>query len=131
MDVLSGDRSALRMRASDNKRRQSMKVERKEKLGRTRDAMQRAGRAMAPVLPLTMVLAVPCGSAIAQDNYPRRPVKIIAPQAPGGGVDLVARIIADRLRVAMGQSFVIENQAGAGGAIATQMTARAQPDGYT
>ena len=68
---------------------------------------------------------------IAQDNYPNRPVKIIAPQAPGGGVDLVARIIADRLRVAMGQPFVIENQAGAGGAIATQMTARAQPDGYT
>jgi len=69
--------------------------------------------------------------AIAQDNYPNRPVKIIAPQAPGGGVDLVARIISDRLRIAMGQPFVIENQAGAGGAIATQMTARAQPDGYT
>jgi tripartite-type tricarboxylate transporter receptor subunit TctC len=80
---------------------------------------------------LAVVLATSGRPAIAQDNYPSRPVKIIAPQAPGGGVDLVARIIADRLRVAMGQSFVIENQAGAGGAIATQMTARAQPDGYT
>jgi len=69
--------------------------------------------------------------ARAEDSYPSRPVKLIAPQAPGGGVDLVARIIADRLRIAMGQPFVIENQAGAGGAIATQMTARAQPDGYT
>ena len=67
----------------------------------------------------------------AQDNYPNRPVKIIAPQAPGGGVDLVARIIAERLRVAMGQPFVVENQAGAGGQIATQIVARAQPDGYT
>ena len=67
----------------------------------------------------------------AQDTYPSRPVKIIAPQAPGGGVDLVARIIADRLHTAMGQPFVIENIAGAGGAMATQTTARAQPDGYT
>jgi tripartite-type tricarboxylate transporter receptor subunit TctC len=69
--------------------------------------------------------------ASAQDAYPVRPVKIIAPQAPGGGVDLVARIIADKLRIATGQSFVVENIAGAGGAIATQTTARAQPDGYT
>jgi tripartite-type tricarboxylate transporter receptor subunit TctC len=91
----------------------------------------RAGQAVALALLLAVVLAAPGRPAVAQDNYPSRPVKIIAPQAPGGGVDLVARIIADRLRVAMGQSFVIENQAGAGGAIATQMTARAQPDGYT
>ena len=69
--------------------------------------------------------------AAAQDAYPSRSVKIIAPQAPGGGVDLVARLLADKLRVAMGQAFVVENQAGAGGAIATQMTARAAPDGYT
>src|SRR6185436_3898912 len=69
--------------------------------------------------------------SLAQDAYPTRPVKLIAPQAPGGGVDLVARILADKLRTAMGQTFVVENQAGAGGAIATQMTARAQPDGYT
>jgi tripartite-type tricarboxylate transporter receptor subunit TctC len=91
----------------------------------------RAGQAVPLALLLAVVLAAPGGRAVAQDNYPSRPVKIIAPQAPGGGVDLVARIIADRLRAAMGQSFVIENQAGAGGAIATQMTARAQPDGYT
>ena len=91
----------------------------------------RAGHAVALALLLAVVLAAPGRPAVAQDNYPSRPVKIIAPQAPGGGVDLVARIIADRLRIAMGQSFVIENQAGAGGAIATQMTARAQPDGYT
>src|ERR1700687_866992 len=74
---------------------------------------------------------MPGAPAIAQDNYPSRAVKIIAPQAPGGGVDLVARIMAERLRVAMGQPFVVENQAGAGGAIAAQIAARAQPDGYT
>jgi len=93
--------------------------------------MRRATRATGLALLLVTAIATPGEAAVAQDNYPSRPVKIIAPQAPGGGVDLVARIVADRLRVAMGQSFVIENQAGAGGAIATQMTARAQPDGYT
>src|SRR5450432_2541592 len=87
------------------------------------------GRATA--LALAIALTAAGAPAVAQDDYPTRPVKIIAPQAPGGGVDLVARIIADRLRIAMGQTFVVENQAGAGGAIATQMTARAQPDGYT
>ena len=90
----------------------------------------RAGQAVALALLLVLVLA-PGRPAVAQDNYPSRPVKIIAPQAPGGGVDLVARLIADRLRVAMGQAFVIDNEAGAGGAIAAQMTARAKPDGYT
>ena len=73
----------------------------------------------------------PCIVALAQDAYPSRPVKIIAPQAPGGGVDLVARVIAERLRLALGQPFLIENVAGAGGSIATQTTARARPDGYT
>ena len=79
----------------------------------------------------TMAIGASSAPAIAQDDYPNRPVKIIAPQAPGGGVDLVARVIAEKLHLALGQPFVVENQAGAGGAIATQMTARARPDGYT
>jgi len=85
----------------------------------------------AVVLIPALVLAAIGAPATAQDNYPSRPVKIIAPQAPGGGVDLVARIIADRLGTAMHQAFIVENQSGAGGAIASQMTARAAPDGYT
>ena len=80
---------------------------------------------------LALAIIAAGAPAAAQDAYPSRSVKIIAPQAPGGGVDLVARLLADKLRVAMGQAFVVENQAGAGGAIATQMTARAAPDGYT
>ena len=80
---------------------------------------------------LAAPLAVTGLQAIAQDAYPSRPVKIIAPQAPGGGVDLVARIIAERLGRALGATFIVENQAGAGGAIAAQTTARAHPDGYT
>jgi tripartite-type tricarboxylate transporter receptor subunit TctC len=92
--------------------------------------MRRAGRLML-VWVVALLLTTPGAQAIAQDNYPSRPVKIIAPQAPGGGVDLVARIIADKLGAAMGQSFVIDNEAGAGGAIAAQLAARAKPDGYT
>jgi tripartite-type tricarboxylate transporter receptor subunit TctC len=80
------------------------------------------------VFALIALLGAP---AVAQDNYPSRPVKIIAPQGPGGGVDLVARIIAERLGAAMHQAFIVENQSGAGGAIASQITARAAPDGYT
>ncbi|HXD41947.1 MAG TPA: tripartite tricarboxylate transporter substrate binding protein [Ramlibacter sp.] len=80
------------------------------------------------LLFLLSVLAVPAG---AQAPYPSRPVKIIAPQAPGGGVDLVARIVAEKLSRDLGQNFVIDNQAGAGGSIAAQTAARAAPDGYT
>lgn len=98
------------------------------------DALQ-AARVLAatPYLSvgLAAILAAPGAPALAEDHYPSRPVKIIAPQAPGGGVDLVARIIAEKLRIALGQPFIVENQAGAGGAIAAQAGARAQPDGYT
>ncbi|MEO8754903.1 MAG: tripartite tricarboxylate transporter substrate binding protein [Casimicrobiaceae bacterium] len=82
-------------------------------------------------LALLVAVALATHGALAQDTYPNRPVKIIAPQAPGGGVDLVARIIAEKLSAAMGQPFVVDNEAGAGGAIAGQITARAKPDGYT
>jgi tripartite-type tricarboxylate transporter receptor subunit TctC len=64
-------------------------------------------------------------------DYPTKPVKIIAPVQPGGGVDLVARTIGERLSRVLGQAFVVENISGAGGTIASQATARAAPDGYT
>jgi tripartite-type tricarboxylate transporter receptor subunit TctC len=80
---------------------------------------------------LVSIAALASAAARSQPAYPTRPVRIIAPQAPGGGVDLVGRIVADRLSRAFGQGFVIENQAGAGGSIATQAAARAAPDGYT
>src|SRR5205085_7908506 len=94
-------------------------------------SMRRAGRGAALAVVFLSGLTSLAAPTMAQDSYPNRPVKIIAPQGPGGGVDLVARIIADKLHVAMGQPFVVENIAGAGGAIATQSVARAQPDGYT
>jgi len=69
--------------------------------------------------------------AHSQPTYPSRPIKIIAPVQPGGGVDLVARTIADRLSPVLGQPIVVENQSGGGGIVGSMATARALPDGYT
>ena len=66
-----------------------------------------------------------------QEVWPSRTIKIIAPVAPGGGVDLVARTMGERLGEVLGQPFVIENQSGGGGLIASQAVTRAAPDGYT
>jgi len=63
--------------------------------------------------------------------YPTKTVKIVAPVQPGGGVDLVARTVAEHLTKSMGQSFIVENVSGGGGVIASQNVARAAPDGYT
>jgi tripartite-type tricarboxylate transporter receptor subunit TctC len=69
--------------------------------------------------------------AQAQPAYPTKTIKIIAPVQPGGGVDLVARTVADRLGQMLGQSIIVENLSGGGGVIASVATARAAPDGYT
>ena len=78
-----------------------------------------------------LVAAVISLHAGAQSTYPNRPIKIIAPVQPGGGVDLVARQTGDGLSKALGQPVVIENQSGGGGVVGSQATARAAPDGYT
>jgi tripartite-type tricarboxylate transporter receptor subunit TctC len=72
-----------------------------------------------------------CSPAIAQGTYPAKTIRIIAPVQPGGGVDLVARQVGERLSKALGQPVVIENQSGGGGIVGSQATARAAPDGYT
>src|SRR5438093_856454 len=64
-------------------------------------------------------------------QYPAKPVKIMVPAQPGGGLDLIGRTVADQLSRAFEQSFVVENAGGAGGTIASMTTARAAPDGYT
>ena len=72
-----------------------------------------------------------CGNAAAQSAYPDRPVRMIAPFAPGGPVDIVARMLAPGLSQAFGQQFYVENHLGASGNIGTAMVAKAPPDGYT
>ncbi|MEO8652624.1 MAG: tripartite tricarboxylate transporter substrate binding protein [Ramlibacter sp.] len=80
------------------------------------------------LLPLLLALALP--AALAQD-YPSRPVRLVVPFAPGGFTDVVARILGQKLSVAMDQPFVVENKAGAGSTIGTDFVAKAPPDGYT
>src|SRR3954471_2859182 len=69
-------------------------------------------------------------AAFAQP-YPSRPVKIIVPFAPGGSADTLGRLVAQKLSDQLKESFVIENRAGAGGAVGSELAARAAPDGYT
>jgi tripartite-type tricarboxylate transporter receptor subunit TctC len=63
--------------------------------------------------------------------YPVKPIRYIVPVAPGGGNDMIARVVTERWGKALGQTFVVENQSGAGGVVACQNTLRAAPDGYT
>jgi len=64
-------------------------------------------------------------------NYPNRPIKMIVPFPAGGTTDVVARLIAQRMSESMGQPVVIDNRAGAGGAIGADLVAKSAPDGYT
>ena len=74
---------------------------------------------------------VPAHRTGAAFDYPTKPIRLIAPFAPGGGASLVARIIGQELTEAWGQPVVVDNRSGAGGAIGTELAARAAPDGYT
>ena len=68
--------------------------------------------------------------ARAQD-YPTRPITLVVPYAAGGGNDVMARTVADKMSKSLGQQVVVENRPGAGGNIATRQVAKAAPDGYT
>jgi tripartite-type tricarboxylate transporter receptor subunit TctC len=82
-------------------------------------------------LVAALLMAV-CAVATAQaQNFPSRPLTLVVPFPPGGSTDAAARIMAERMRAALGQPVVIENVGGAGGSIGVGRVARAEPDGYT
>src|SRR5687768_11366574 len=87
--------------------------------------MRRGG----PAVALALIL-LGAGPAFAQ-AYPTKPIRLLVPNAPGGGLDLIARVIAPKLSEGLGKSVIVDSRTGASGSIALELTARAAPDGYT
>jgi tripartite-type tricarboxylate transporter receptor subunit TctC len=71
------------------------------------------------------------GTVLAQAGYPDKPVRLIVPFPPGGGTDLLGRVVGDKLTSTLGWKVVVENKAGAGGTVGLDAAAKAKPDGYT
>ena len=79
----------------------------------------------------TSVLALLAPLAVAQGTYPNKPIRYIVPFAPGGTTDILARVVGEKLAIALGQPLVIDNKPGQGGSAGAGELARAAPDGYT
>src|SRR5687767_1123155 len=93
----------------------------------TRRPMQRILRIFIPA-----ALAAVCSAAPAQERpYPTKPIRFIVPFAPGGGADIVARLMGARLTEGLGVQLVVDNRAGASSTVGDTLGARAAPDGYT
>jgi len=89
----------------------------------------RPARIFSAIL-LALSFLLPAAHSLA-DDYPSRPIALIVPYPPGGGVDTIARVMSAKLSIALGQQIVIENRPGAGAVIGTRAAAKAPPDGYT
>ena len=76
-------------------------------------------------------LCVSTAATFAADSYPNRPIRLIVPSGAGGITDLLARIVAEKLRAELGQPVIVDNRPGASGMIGSEVVAKAMPDGYT
>lgn len=85
---------------------------------------------MKPMIAAAALIAALTGSALAQSDYPNRPITIIVNITPGSGTDLIARTVADGLKTTLKQTIVVENRPGAGGSIGANVVANSEPDGY-
>src|SRR5439155_20325929 len=78
-----------------------------------------------------LLLTLACGGAAAQAVYPAKPVRFIVPSAAGGGTDIIARALAQKLSESLGQQFVVDNRPGAGQMIGIELAAKSPTDGHT
>jgi tripartite-type tricarboxylate transporter receptor subunit TctC len=83
------------------------------------------------VLSLAFALTGISLSCVAADDFPSKPIRMLVPFAPGGGADIIARMLGPRLTERLGQSVIVDNRPAAGGIVAAEMAARATPDGHT
>ncbi len=80
---------------------------------------------------LATPLAAQTASTGSGQTYPNRPVRVLVPLTPGGGADIIARVVSQKLTESLGQQFVVDNRPGAGGSVAYELLARSNPDGHT
>src|SRR5581483_3910825 len=83
----------------------------------------------AVLASISLAAVVP--SAVLGQSWPSHPIRIVAPSTPGDAPDVIARLVADKLSVALGQQVIVENHPGAGGVVGSDIVAKAPPDGYT
>src|SRR3954471_674376 len=88
-------------------------------------------RPLLGALLTMLMLGGAAPDAVAQTKYPNRPIRLIVPFAAGGGVDVVARLVGQKVGETIGQPILVESKPGAGGALAVNELMRAEPDGYT
>jgi tripartite-type tricarboxylate transporter receptor subunit TctC len=87
--------------------------------------------ALVRLKPIVLLLACAGISGVHAQQYPTKPIRVIVPSSPGGGLDFVSRAVGQQITAAWGQSVVVDNRAGAGGTLGPELVARAAPDGYT
>lgn len=93
--------------------------------------MPRRFEAVCASLMSALVFAAAPFSTQAADSWPRKPVRIVTPFAPGGATDVFSRLLAQQLHVSLKQPVIVDNRGGAGGVLGTDLAAKAEPDGYT
>ena len=83
------------------------------------------------LLVAAAALAAEPGATWAQSTYPNKPVRLVVPFAPGGTTDIIARVVSEKIGLALGQTMIVENKAGGGGSVGATEIARSAPDGYS